>query len=160
MLRTKGAVPAGSRASHPAVNQDVGEEMHHCGYCGTRTEPDPTKPAGPNWESAWSCPHCQQTYYLTDEEVEDGEDVPDMDNLGEIEIVDASGSVTGMTQPEKVDIDTATANLKKRLDAIRKDSTVEWDRAGPKQMPEASQADLNHLFGIQPSPYGDDFGSF
>lgn len=116
------SAPAGSRAGEAQIVQDAGEEMHHCGFCGTRTV-----------EREWTddnailseCLNCKQRY-----RIEDGDDGYD---LGEIEVVDEkTGAVTGMTKT---------------------------------LMPEASQADLNRLFGIkpepvEPSPYGDIFGSF
>jgi hypothetical protein len=143
MIRTTGSVPAGSRSGETIVNQDVGEEMHDCGYCGTRTI-----------ETTWSadgvehrhCPHCQQRYRLHDDE-----DAPDLDNLGEIEVVDErTGEVTGMTTPRR----TPVEKIKEGLARLRA------EQSSKATIPEASQADLNHLFGIEPSPYGDKFGSF
>lgn len=128
-------IPAGSRLLEPIVDVEVGEEMHHCGYCGTRTIlDDAAYYAGGSRHH--DCPHCGQKYSVTDEE--------DEYDLGEIEILDEkTGEVTGMTGPDKPTV----------LDGVLAD-------LAPTGMPEASQEDLNRLFGIKPSPYGDDFGSF
>lgn len=147
MLRTTDAVPAGSRATEEPINQDVGEEVHCCGYCGTRTV-----------ETTWTdsdvqpqhCPHCQQRYNLTDE-LEDPDEAMD----GEIEIVDErTGVVTGMTSSN------AGADTTASLIAGIRDFSDRWHQKPTAPLPEASQEDLNHLFGIEPSPYGDKFGSF
>ena len=81
---------------------------------------------------------------MTDEG-ESAEDIAEA-LAGEIEIVDEStGEVIGTTAPGM----HAPA-----LDALLKELGGE--------VPVASTADLNHLFGIKtpPCPYGDEFGSF
>ncbi len=152
-------IPMCSRRHEPAINQEVGEELHQCGFCGTRTEPDISKPGGPNWETANVCPHCEQTYYLTDEQDEEGDELVSFgpDDLGEIEVVDErTGEVVGTTAAPEGKLERATDKLKARLARLR----AEEGGGKPAVLSEASQADLNHLFGIKPSPYGDEFGSF
>lgn len=130
-------IPAGSRSTEEVVHAEVGEEMHVCGYCGTRTVMDDATYYSTGTREH-DCPHCQQRYVLTDED----DDMVSLDGEGEIEILDErTGKVIGMTA-EPTALDGVLADL------------------APTGMPEASQADLDHLFGVKPSPYGDDFGSF
>ncbi|MFK3740920.1 hypothetical protein ACI1V7_24535 [Massilia sp. TN1-12] len=74
----------------------------------------------------------------------------DPTNPGEIDVVDENGDVIGSTAAPKPGMETP--ELDKLLTELM-DTDV----------PMASQADLNHLFGIKPappSPYGEEFGSF
>ncbi|MPQ56258.1 hypothetical protein [Duganella sp. FT27W] len=134
------------------IHAAAGEDTHHCQICGTKTEHAREELAGPGWETPRICPHCRQRYYLTDE----AKDVPDLNDLGEIEIVDeSSGTVVGMTWDDRAT--KSTAKLKARLERLRAEEKT--------PVTEASQADLDHLFGKkrpleEPSPYGDEFGSY
>lgn len=145
-------VPASSRRAMAPIHAEATEETHDCQICGTKTEHAREGLAGPGWETPRICPHCRQLYYLTDED----KDVPDLNELGEIEIVDeSSGKVVGMTSDDRGT--KVFANLKARLDRLRAEEKT--------PVLEASQADLDHLFGKkrppeEPSPYGDEFGSY
>jgi uncharacterized Zn-finger protein len=159
------ALPAaGSRKHEEVFVQEVGEELHECGYCFTRTELDEAMHYATGALNH-TCPHCGQRYKL--EEV-DEEDSVSFDGEGEIEIVDEqTGEVLGMTQPPEPDkLTSATEKLKARLAKIAAEASsldgVLADLAPPEPVEtlEASLGDLDHLFGIKPSPYGDDFGSF
>jgi predicted nucleic acid-binding Zn-ribbon protein len=129
----------GARAAEPIEYQWVDEDPHSCGHCGARTDLDD---AGyyASGTLRHDCPDCGQRYVL---EESDDDAVP-LEAEGEIEIVDErTGQVVGMTsEPDAPAVDSVLADL------------------APSGMPEASQEDLDHLFGVKPSPYGDAFGSF
>lgn len=129
-------IRAGSRSTEEVVHAEVGEEMHDCIYCGTRTILDDAGYYAHGGRNH-GCPHCGQRYKLTDED-----EMVSLDGEGEIEILDErTGEVIGTTAEPTV-LDGVLADL------------------APTGLPEASQADLDHLFGVKPSPYGADFGSF
>ena len=119
----------GQRVLEPVETNEVGEEMHHCGHCGTRTVLDVEKYTGTG-PREHHCPHCQQRYVLEDEE-------PDAFDVGEIEVVDeVTGEVVGMTSAGSR---TTGPPLPDIADVLE----------------EASQEDLDHLFGIErPESWG------
>ena len=130
----------GARAAEPIEYQCVDEDPHSCGHCGARTDLDD---AGyyATGTLRHDCPDCGQRYVL---EEPDDDDAVSLEAEGEIEIVDErTGQVVGMTSATG---DTALDGIFAEIDKV--------------QLPEASQEDLDHLFGVKPSPYGDAFGSF
>lgn len=58
-------IPANSRKDEPIDNADIGEEMHHCSYCGTRTQLMEMS-QGEVVIFRQDCPHCGQRYHLHD----------------------------------------------------------------------------------------------
>lgn len=175
----------GERAAEPVVNQDIDDQPHTCGYCGTRTNLDDATYYATG-DMNHTCPHCAQRYKLTEED-EDG--LIPLDGEGEIEILDEdAGEVIGMTKATEdrlsaldgVLADLAPVQLVHRTASERfacqecgvMHNTSNWKGVikcacgqpyqlfGDHSSTEASLGDLDHLFGKAPSPYGDDFGSF
>jgi hypothetical protein len=120
---------------------EVGEDIVGCGYCGGQLLLIEMMPDGHHE----ICNDCGQHYHVTDE----GESAEDITAAlaADIEIVDdATGEVVGTTAPGM----THPSELDRLLQELG------------GEVPMASAADLNHLFGIKdkPCPYGDEFGSF
>jgi hypothetical protein len=131
-------IAAESRLTRTTEHLEVGEDPTACVYDGFRTTLLKTLPDGRRYER---CPHCLQTYLVSDAEEPDESDDDDPlvhgGDAGDIEVLDGAGRVVGMTNAG--------------LDDLLHQMTGE--------LPEASQTDLNHLFGIETPDYPD-FGSF
>jgi hypothetical protein len=120
----------------PIIYSEVGEEMHECGFCGTRTIMDDATYYACGARNH-DCPRCCQCHSLTDEEDEEDEPVSlDGYDLGEIEVVDEkTGAVIGMTGPVEP--------LANPLPDIA------------NLLEEATQDDLDQLFGTErPASWG------
>jgi len=119
----------GSRAGLPVKTIEVGEEPTTCIYCGSRTNMIGIALNGKRREV---CIHCEQQYDVEDE----------IETIAD----DSEDAEEGVTIPAPFQ---ETPILDKIL--------AEFE--GKPATPEVGQEELNHLFGIKPSPYPD-FGSY
>lgn len=142
-------VAAGSRDREPSITQDAGEEMHHCGFCGTRTSYVSTT-NDDAVQHFHRCPHCLQHYHLEEpKEVDLDDDAADpvvTGDLGDIEVIDETGKVIGTTAVPGMDLSNLDKLLRTMMD--------------PQAPTTAAEHKINDLFVERNVAYGDKFGSF
>ena len=133
-------LPPGSRIGEPVEQLEVGENPTACTHCGTLTAMLAAMHGGARLEA---CLCCGQRYEVKDappDPEDDDDPAVHGHDPGDIEVIDpVTGRVIGMTN-------AGLDNLLREMNG---------------EMPEASQEDLDHLFGIKrPGADHPDFGSF